>query len=84
MGQPRQFPGADSPAGILRKVTKSDSADLPDGVPFALLIGTAGTLNMVDDSGTDCAAVPAQQGYNPIRPRRIKAGGTADDIWALY
>jgi hypothetical protein len=27
---------------------------------------------------------PAQQGYNPIRLRQIKTGGTASDIWLLY
>ena len=78
------YPGADSPSGVVRPVTKSDSVDLPDGIPRAICVGTAGTLNFIDSSGTEITSFPAQQGYNPIYPKRIKTGGTATDIWALY
>jgi hypothetical protein len=75
------------PSGCLRKVTKSDSVDLPtiDGMwPRALLVGTGGTATIIDGSGVTCANVPLQQGINPISIRRVLTGGTADDIWALY
>lgn len=77
----------DRPSGHIRKVTKSDSADLPkiDSLwPRALLVGTAGTTTIIDGSGVVCADVPLQQGINPISIRRVLTGGTADDIWALY
>jgi hypothetical protein len=84
MTHPNLYPGADSPSGVVRSVTKSDSADLPGGIPRSLNIGTAGTLNFIDSSGYEVTNFPAQVGYNPISPKRIKAGGTADNIWALY
>lgn len=74
----------DSPAFEVAKVTKDDGSDLPDGACRALLVGTAGTANIVDAAGNDLANVPLQAGYNPIRVARVKLGGTADDIWALY
>ena len=75
---------ASSPAADCISVTKSDSADLPDGVCDALLVGTAGTANLVFENGIERTNVPLQQGYNPLRVRRVKAGGSASDIWALY
>ena len=74
----------DSPAKEVAKVTKDDLSDLPDGTCRSLLVGTAGTANIVDAQGNDLANVPLQQGYNPIRVARVKTGGAADDIWALY
>jgi hypothetical protein len=76
--------GLSTPARHLVKVTKSDTIDLAPSACRALLVGTAGTANFIDASGTDCTAVPLQQGYNPIMTRRIKLGGTADNIWALF
>lgn len=64
-------------------VTKADS-DLASGVCKALLVGTAGTANLQDEDGTTHANVPLQQGYNPLRCRQVRLGGTASDIWALY
>lgn len=77
-------PGMDAPASKIAPVTKADSTDLPDGACRALLVGTAGTANILELDGTERTAVPLQQGYNPIRIRRVKTGGTAADIWALY
>lgn len=71
-------------AGKVRAVTKSNVNDLPDGVPVALVVGTAGTLNFIDMTGETCSNYPAAAGINPIRPVRVLAGGTAADIWALY
>lgn len=70
-------------ASALRLVTKANQ-DLPNGVSLGLLVGTAGTANIVDESGALCPDVPLQQGYNPIRCKQIRTGGTADNIWALY
>jgi len=84
MADPTPYPGADSPSGIVKKLTKNSSADLPDGPTRGLCIGTAGTLNFVDIQGNDCVDFPAQVGYNPLRIARLKAGGTADNIWGLF
>jgi hypothetical protein len=75
--------GLNTPARSLVLITKSDSTDISSGPCRALLVGTAGTANLVDASGTEVTNVPLQQGYNPIMVRRIKTGGTAADIWAL-
>lgn len=64
-------------------VTKAD-VDLPEGTAASLLVGTAGTANLMDDDGVTRTNVPLQVGYNPIRVRQVRTGGTASDIWALY
>lgn len=64
-------------------VTKADTT-LPGGTCRALLVGTAGTANIMDANGTICANIPLQAGYNPIQTTQVRTGGTADDIWALY
>jgi hypothetical protein len=74
---------ASSPADAVIPVTKAD-ADLPDGNCRALLVGTAGTANIKDATGTTRTGVPLQQGYNPIVCQQVRTGGTATDIWALY
>jgi len=71
------------PSGKVRSVTKADS-DLPDGECRALLVGTAGTANLMDATGEILANVPLQQGYNPLKVLQVRTGGDADDIWALY
>jgi len=72
-----------SPAAVYAPVTKAD-ADLPGGVCYALLVGTAGTANLMQPDGTTRTAVPLQAGYNPILALQVRTGGTAADIWALY
>lgn len=64
-------------------VTKAD-ANLPDGVARGLLVGTAGTANLMEEDGTVRTAVPLIQGYNPVVVKQVMLGGTASDIWALY
>jgi len=76
--------GLSSPARVLKPVTKSDSTDLPDGTCRAILVGSGGTANIIDASGNDLAGVPLQTGFNPVRVSRVKTGGTATDIWAIY
>lgn len=73
-----------TPSNKWRKVTKNDGADLPDGPCKYLNVGTAGAANLVDATGTDLVDFPLQAGINPISVRRVKTGGSADDIWAAY
>ncbi|HJS46263.1 MAG TPA: hypothetical protein VJ753_07675 [Rhizomicrobium sp.] len=74
----------DSSAKALAPVTPDDDNNLPGGIARGLLVGTAGTANIIDGSGNNLTGVPLQQGYNPIQVRRVLTGGTADDIWALF
>lgn len=74
---------SDAPAAVFAPVTKADAA-LPGGTCRSLLVGTAGTANLIDASGVVRANVPLQQGYNPLACRQVRTGGTAADIWALY
>ena len=76
--------GLNAPAAKLVPITPDDDADLPGGVCRALLVGVAGSANLVDASGAERTGVPLQQGFNPIGAARIKTGGTAADLWALY
>jgi hypothetical protein len=71
------------PARRVVPVTKADS-DLPNGVCRGLLVGTAGTANLVEFDGTVRTAVPLQAGFNPLSVLQVRTGGTASDIWALY
>lgn len=64
-------------------VTKADS-DLPGGVCRWLLVGTAGTANIMQQDGTIRTNVPLHAGYHPLICKQIRTGGTAADIWALY
>lgn len=80
---PNNGDGVTAPAYIYAPVTKAD-ADLDLGVCRGLLVGTAGTANLQQADGETRENVPLQQGYNPLRCRRVLSGGTADDIWALY
>lgn len=70
-------------ASKLLLVTKADT-NLPGGPCFGLLVGTAGTANLMDRTGALLANVPLQAGYNPIAALQVRTGGTADNIWALY
>lgn len=72
-----------APAQNIAPVTKG-AAELTNGVCRSLLVGTAGSANITTPDGTDLDAVPLQQGYNPIMVSKVRAGGTATDIWALY
>lgn len=71
------------PAKSYVSVTKAD-ADLPNGVCRGLLVGTAGTANLMDQEGNTRTSVPLQAGYNPLICLQVRTGGTASDIWALY
>jgi hypothetical protein len=62
----------------------NDAEDLPGGVSRGLMIETAGTVSFVDENGEEHIDVPLVQGFHPIHVRRLKAGGTASGIYALY
>ncbi|NJM33988.1 MAG: hypothetical protein HC850_03940 [Rhodomicrobium sp.] len=76
--------GLNAPASRIVPITPDDDSDLPEGTCRALLVGTAGTATLIDASGTERTGVPLQQGFNPIGVRRVKTGGTATNLWALY
>lgn len=76
--------GLNAPASRLVPITPDDDNDLPEGVCRALLVGAAGTATLIDASGAERTGVPLQQGFNPIGVRRVKTGGTATNLWALY
>ena len=76
-----------TPAFDVISVTKADAA-LPDGTCKALLIGSAGTLN-VQMVGIDGVAVirnglPLEAGIYPFQCVQVRTGGTADNIFAIY
>ena len=70
-------------AVVYQLVTKAD-ANLPNSTTKALLVGTAGTANLMQPDGTIRTSVPLQVGYNPLQVLQVRTGGTATDIWALY
>lgn len=73
--------GAMTSASRVEPVTKGVALS---GTCRGLNIGVAGTLNFVDGEGNTRTNYPAQQGYNPILVQAVNAGGTSNDIWALY
>ncbi len=71
-----------SSADSYELVTKADT-DMANGKCRGLLVGTAGTANLMETDGTVRTNVPLQAGYNPLVVRQVRTGGTADNIWAL-
>ena len=71
-------------ASIYAPVTKSDDDDLPDGICRALWVGTVGDANLVQPDGTERSGVPLVAGWNRLMVKRVKTGGSAGNIWALY
>jgi len=62
------------------------SVDYDPGKSFSLLVGTGGTLKVVDTVHVAEIAIPVQTGYNPIRITKVinDGGNTASDLWALF
>lgn len=83
MGTSGDRVSGDIPARKLIAVTKADS-DLPNGVCRGLWVGTAGTANIQDASGTTRTSVPLLAGLFPFPCLQVRTGGTAADIWAIY
>lgn len=50
----------------------------------AVMVGSAGTLNIVTAVGATRTGVPFLQGMVPLRIKELLAGGTADDVWGIY
>lgn len=69
------------PAVKLAKLTKGVAFT---DCPKAIWVGTPGTANIKDLSGAACANFPLFAGRNDIAISALEAGGTADDIWAMY
>ena len=65
------------------RVTKS-TENLPNGDCRGLLVGVAGTANLLEPDGWVRDGVPLQAGFNPLRARQVRPGGSAQNIWALY
>ena len=80
---PKYGDPSSAPADDLVQITKADE-DLPDGPCRGLLVGVAGTANLVTLADQPRANVPLVQGWNPVACRRVRPGGTASDIWAIY
>lgn len=58
--------------------------ELEGGAARGLLVGVAGTANLTTLDGEDRDGVPLVAGYNMLICTKVRAGGTADNIWALY
>ena len=71
------------PGSDVIKITKSAN-EFVGGPCRALWIGTAGTINITPLSGTDRDDFPAQVGLLPVQCIKVRLGGDADDIWAIY
>lgn len=69
------------PARDIVKLTKGAGKIKPTR---AVLVGTAGDLNIVTAAGNTRNAVPFQVGITPIRIQELLAGGTGADVWAVY
>jgi hypothetical protein len=78
----KQSATLESPSDTFVLVTKAN--ENLTRVTKALLVGSAGTANLMDASGQIRTDVPLIQGYNPLRVKQVRTGGTADNIWALY
>jgi hypothetical protein len=78
----KQSATLESPSDTFVLVTKAN--ENLERVTKALLVGSAGTANLMDASGQIRTDVPLIQGYNPLRVKQVRTGGTADNIWALY
>ena len=62
------------------------AVDYNPGKPFSILVGSGGTLKVVDATNRNEIAIPIQGGYNPIVLSKVinDAGNTATDLWALF
>jgi hypothetical protein len=68
--------GATDPITNAYVVTPSDTEDLPY-CPRVLILSAAGTVKMDLLGGSSGVSIPLQAGFNPIRPTRVYASGTA-------
>lgn len=74
------------PAADVVPITPGATA-LTGGPCRAILIGTAGNINITTLAGEERDDVPVQAGITPIQCTHIRAGATApaaENIWAMY
>jgi len=63
------------------------AAALPNGPCRAILVGTAGNINITTLAGEERDDVPVQLGITPIQCTHIRTGASetaAANIWAIY
>ncbi len=74
----------DGPSAFYKPIVPG-AADLVDGPCRAILATGGGTVNVTRVDGTDIAAIPIAAGVPlPIVATKIRAGGTATGLFALY
>ena len=84
LGKPEDYSAAELLGSAQRLESITKGTPMTGGPCKAVLVGTAGTANFTDYSGSVHTNVPLQAGYNPIVIQSFQSGGTADDIWAMY
>jgi hypothetical protein len=72
-----------SPSGKIVKINSGDDLALANGATRGLLVGVAGTATVIDMTGATLTNIPLQQGYNPLRVRKVTFG-SCSDVWGLY
>jgi hypothetical protein len=72
--------------GATKIVAISSGVDFDDGPCRALLVGTAGTADLIDMEGNTVTGVPLQAGFNPLRVLRVtySGGSPAANVFALF
>lgn len=75
---------SDGPSGPAQGILPITPANTTIATTKAILCGTTGTLNGIDEFGNAFTGLPLQQGYNPLRLTQVSTGGTAANLWALY
>jgi hypothetical protein len=74
-----------SPAMEAAAVTPNDSTDLPNGICRALYIGGAGSVVVDTANSTSITFAGLTAGtILPINVKRVRTGGTATNLVALY
>ena len=74
----------DGPTGPAQRIVSLTPANSVIATTKAILCGTAGTLNGLDEYGNAFTGLPLQAGYNPLRVSQVSTGGTAANLWGLY
>ncbi|QGP80005.1 spike base protein, RCAP_Rcc01079 family [Sphingobium sp. CAP-1] len=74
-----------SPANRWVPITPSDSTDIPQGSPSALICSGAGNVVLVDYLGNEMTRAFAIDTIYPFQAMRVKSTGTtATGIYGLY
>lgn len=86
VGNKRSHPSKIVPGEDVVPITLSDDP-LAGGPCRAILVGTAGNLNITTLAGEERDDVPVQAGIIPIQCTHIRDGASATaatNIWAIY